>query len=121
MTKYEVKEMLSEYYRTCCEVDCLKKRVEKLKANNMPNSKINGRLEEVVNQYNEAVLKADLSLARTLKTISILNNTDYDVDVLKKYHIDGLSEKTIAKQLSLSVDYIRTKRWRAYHKISKLI
>ena len=121
MTKYEVKEKLSEYYKACSEAECLKKRIEVLTASKLADSEVNERLEELNNLYKEAVLNADLALARTLKIINTLNNTDYDVDVLKKYHIDGLSEKVIAKQLCLSVDYIRTKRWRAYQKISKII
>ncbi|MBO5066895.1 MAG: hypothetical protein J6C62_00655 [Clostridia bacterium] len=121
MTKYEVKEKLSEYYKACSEAECLKKRIEVLTASKLADSEVNERLEELNDLYKKAVLNADLALARTLKIINTLNNTDCDVDVLKKYHIDGLPEKVIAKQLCLSVDYIRTKRWRAYQKISKII
>ena len=119
MTKYEIKDKLSEYYRACCEVACLEKRIEVLTASKLADSEVKERLEELNDLYKKAVLNADLALARTLKIINTLNNTDCDVDVLKKYHIDGLPEKVIAKQLCLSVGYIRKKRWRAYEKIAK--
>ena len=120
MTKYEVKESLSKYYKECCSVECLKKRIEILRASNMDESEINGRIEELTESLKKAVLNEDFALATALELINKLNNADFDVDVLKKYHIEGLSEKTIAKQLHLSVDYIRKKRWRAYEKISKI-
>ncbi len=120
MTKYEVKEKLSEYYKASQEVDCLKKRLERLLSINTPDNEVKDRIEEVNNLYKNAVLKADFALATTLEMINKLNNADGDADVLRKYHIEGLSEKSIAKQMSLSVDYIRTKRWRSYQKISAL-
>ena len=93
MTKYEVKDKLSEYYKACSEAECIKKRIEVLTASKLADNEVNERLEELNNLYKKAVLNADLALARTLKIINTLNNTDCDVDVLKKYHIDGLSEK----------------------------
>ena len=121
MTKYEVRDKLSEYYNACREVDCLAKRLERLKAITVSNTETKQRIEEVINQYSNAVMVADSRLASTLEIINKLNNTDGDIDLLYKYHIEGLSERAISKQLHLSVDYIRTKRWRAYHKLSRLI
>lgn len=120
MTKYEVKDVLSQYYKDCCAVDCLRKRIEVLRANDVGESEVRRRLEELAEKHKKAVLNEDLALANALELINKLDNADGDVDVLRKYHIDGLSEKTIAKQLHLSVDYIRKKRWRAYEKISRI-
>lgn len=120
MTKYEVKDKLCEYYKASQEMECLKKRLDRLMSISAPDTEVKERIEEVNGLYKKAVLKADMSLATTLELINKLNNTDGDADVLRKYHIDGLSEKTIARQMSLSVDYIRTKRWRSYQKISKI-
>lgn len=119
MTKNEVKDLLNEYSRACCDAECLKKRIDVLTSKKLVDNEVSNRIEELVNEYAKAVLNVDSALASTLKIINTLNNTDFDADVLKKYHIEGLSEKTIAKQLCLSVDYIRTKRWRAYAKLSK--
>ncbi len=119
MTKYEVKNELSKYYALCCEIECLKKRIDRLKESNHCVDTIKTRVEELTEQYNNTMLESDIALARALEIINQLSNTDCDVEVLKKYHIDGLSEREIAKQLCFSVDYIRTKRWRAYEKISK--
>ena len=119
MTKYEVKEMLSQYRKECSNVECLKKRLSMLKAITVVTDDVKSRIEEVNALYDKAVLKTDSALAKALEMIGLLSNNDGDADVLRKYHIEGLSERAIAKQFYLSVDYIRTKRWRAYQKISK--
>ena len=64
-------------------------------------------------------MESDNALAQALLLINLLDNKDRDADVLRKYHIEGLSEKAIARQLCLKTDYIRTKRWRAYERILK--
>lgn len=119
MTKYEVKDKLCEYRFSRNKIEGLKKRIEVLKANNLDYGEINTAIKELVEQYKNELLRADITLANTLDIINQLDNRDCDVDVLKKYHIDGLSERAIARQLCFSVDYIRTKRWRAYEKLSK--
>lgn len=121
MNKYEVKDILSSYYKACAEVSCIKIRLDKLMANRVPLTAIDNKIEEVNEMFEKAVLSADFSLAKCLDIINKLSNIDGDVTLLKKYHIDGLSEKAIAKQMHLSVEYIRKKRWRAYEKLSKII
>jgi hypothetical protein len=121
MTRNEIKEKLSEYYKLSCEAESVKKRIDILKASKISNSEITNRIEELSELYSNTLLNADNRLATTLEVINKLGNADGDVDVLKKYHIDGLSEKTIANQMCLTVDYIRTKRWRAYVKLEKII
>lgn len=119
MTKYEVKDKLSEYYNLHREAESIKKRIENLSTVSPLTNEVKARLEELNEFYNKTILSTDIALASALKLINKLDNTDYDADVLKKFHIDGLSERIIAKQLCLAVNYIKTKRWRAYNKISK--
>ena len=119
MTKYEVKDMLSEYYLKQKETESIRRRLDLLKSCVVPNAEINERIEQLNKEYANAVLKSDFALASVLEIINKLNNADCDLDLLKKYHIDGLSEKVIARQLHLSVEYIRKKRWRAYEKLAK--
>ena len=121
MTKYEVKDKLNEYSLANIECEILKKRIERLTANKVVDGLITERLESLTEEYKQAVLKADLSLAKVLEMINKLSNLDHDADVLKKYHIDGISEKQIARQLHLSSEYIKTKRWRAYEKLAKIL
>jgi DNA-binding NarL/FixJ family response regulator len=121
MSREEVIEQLTEYQRACCDVESFKHRIDKLMANKTIDGEITERLNELTSDYKKAVLDADLSLARVLSLINLLSNTDRDVDVLKKYHIDGMSEKAIARQLHLSTDYVRIKRYRCYKKISAII
>jgi DNA repair exonuclease SbcCD ATPase subunit len=121
MTKYEVKDQLSEYAKLSSETESIKKRIENLTALNVDDSEVNQRVKEVSELYKKAVLKTDIALARALEIIDKLTNTDCDAIVLKKYHIDRIPEHIIAKQLHFSVDYIRTKRWRAYKKLSDIL
>ena len=118
MNKYEVKEMLSEYLPIKKETESIKRRLDLLKSCIVSNSTINERIEQLNKDYANAVLKSDTSLASLLSIINKLNNTDYDAEVLHKYHIEGYTEKDIARQLHLSVEYIRKKRWRAYEKLA---
>lgn len=119
MTKLEIKEELSKYYIACKKCEHLKERIERLKSNKVLESEITERIEELNNQLKNSVLEADSSLAIVLELISLLDDTDGDGELLKLYHINGYSEKKIARQLNYTTDYIRIKRWRAYEKLSK--
>ena len=120
MDKYEVKTKLSVYYelKKSGKVDLLKSRLDRLSTLEETDEVVN-RIKELKQEYSKAVLEIDNALAQTLEMINLLDNTDKNIDVLKKYHIDGLSERVIARQLCLTSNYIRTKRWRAYEKIAK--
>ncbi len=120
MTKYEVKDKLSEYYeiKKSGKVDILKSRLDRL-ATLDEDAEVKVRIDELKQAYTKAVLESDNALAQALLLINLLDNKDRDADVLRKYHIEGMSEKAIARQLCLKTDYIRTKRWRAYERILK--
>lgn len=120
MTRYEVKKQLSEYHdiKKSGKVEILESRLGTLlKLDNDAEVKV--RIDELKKAYTKAVLERDNALAQVLSLINLLDNKDRDADVLRKYHIEGLSEQAIARQLCFKCDYIRTKRWRAYEKIAK--
>lgn len=116
MTVYEVEEVLRGYRQSRAEADAVLKRLDKLHEFGID---IQEREKELNEKYIQALLNVDDKLGICLKLINSLDNIDSDVDILMKYHIDGLNEKVIAKQLHLNHDYIRTKRRRAYAKIGK--
>lgn len=121
MTKYEVKEMLGSYYRACRDLQDIKIRIDNFKAKNSTENLANSVVEELNKKLEIALSSADKELASVQSYINLLNNNDGNATVLKLYHIEGLSEKEIAKKMSLSAEYIRTKRWRAYQKIADIL
>jgi hypothetical protein len=116
MTIYEVEEALKRYKQSKSEAESVLRRIERLKEAGIS---LQEREKELNDKYRQALLKVDDELGMCLVLINSLDNIDSDVDILMKYHIDGLNEKVIAKQLHLNHDYIRTKRRRAYAKIGK--
>ena len=119
MTRHEVKETLGGYYRACRDLQDIKTRIDKAK--NDTESLVNDVIEELTKELHNAVYKADKQLARVQNYINLLSDGDGNATVLKMYHIEGLSDKEIAKKMYLSAEYIRTKRWRAYQKIANIL